>query len=131
MKKSHILILVLFITNAAFAQTDWERWGEHKISYTISPSIENMHTEKTSNDFAAISQKLYKNLFSNYDGDNCAFYPSCSAFFVKAVHKTNFINGALLFVDRFTRDLNFAKALNNYPIYKDGHFYDPLTKYIK
>lgn len=131
MKKIFILFFVLIVSDLVFAQTDWKKWEGRKISYAVSSSVEEGKTIKTKIDFTVISQKLYKNLFSDYDGDNCAFYPSCSSFFVQAVHKTNFIKGALLFVDRFTRDLNYAKGYDNYPFYKDGHFFDPVEKYTR
>ncbi len=125
-----VLMLYLVLSNLIFAQNDWKKWDAKNISYTL-PSLGSESKVKTaSNDFVSISQKAYKNLFSNLDGDNCAFYPSCSSFFVKAVHKTNFVKGTLLFVDRFTRDLNYVKIFNNYPLYKNGHFYDPVEKYI-
>ena len=131
MKKTYILILVFIFSSLIFAQTDWEKWEGHKISYAL-PELTNAGKANTeANDFVSISQQLYKKLFSNLDGDNCAFHPSCSTFFVQAVHKTNFINGTLLFIDRFTRDLNYAKGYDNYPLYKDGHFYDPVKKYIR
>jgi len=131
MKKIFILIPVFIFSSLTFAQTDWAKWEGHKISYAL-PELANTETTNTkANDFVSVSQQLYKKLFSNLDGDNCAFHPSCSTFFVQAVHKTNFIIGTLLFIDRFTRDLNYAKGYNNYPLYKDGHFYDPVKKYIK
>lgn len=129
MKLTFILIFVLVLTDSIFAQTDWEKWKGHKTSYAL-PSLSTKKSKTASSDLVSSAQKLYKNLFSNIDGNNCAFYPSCSSFFVRAVHKTNFVNGALLFIDRFTRDLNFAKGLNNYPLYNDGHFYDPVEKYL-
>ncbi|MDD3559351.1 MAG: membrane protein insertion efficiency factor YidD [Melioribacteraceae bacterium] len=118
-----ILILIIFSISIT-AQTDWERWSKKEIS--IAPdSTAKLNID---NSFISFFYKSYKFLISDLDGDNCAFEPSCSLFFVEAVKSTNILEGALLFADRFTRDLNVLK-MKNYD-FKNGKFYDPIDHYI-
>ena len=65
---------------------------------------------------------------SDVDGDNCAFEPSCSAFFSDAIDETNIFQATVMFSDRLTRDLNPGKS-NNYPREKSGHYFDPPDNY--
>ncbi|MCO6474170.1 MAG: membrane protein insertion efficiency factor YidD [Melioribacteraceae bacterium] len=118
-----ILILIIFSISIT-AQTDWERWSKKEIS--IAPdSTAKLNID---NSFISFFYKSYKFLISDLDDDNCAFEPSCSLFFVEAVKSTNILEGALLFADRFTRDLNVLK-MKNYD-FKNGKFYDPIDHYI-
>lgn len=117
-------LIFIVITSVSLAQTDWERWEKKEISFI--PHDE----EKSSLDNSLINlfYKSYKFFISDLDGDNCAFEPSCSAFFVEAIRSTNILEGSLLFADRFTRDLNFIK-MNNYE-FKEGKFLDHIDNYL-
>lgn len=128
----YFLLLTIF-TAAFFAQVETRKWKAQKVDY----QLEQLHQKETKINTSGFStllvssaQVAYYKLFSDYDGDNCPFYPSCSTFFVQAVDETNIIKGSLMFADRFTRDLNFFKSFNSYPIHKTGQFYDPVYKYV-
>ena len=125
------LLLAIFIFTS-FAQTETHKWENEKADYQLEqlPQKEyNINTSSVSSLLVSSAQVVYYGLFSEYDGDNCPFYPSCSTFFVEAVDETNVLQGSLMFADRFTRDLNFFKNFNSYPIHKTGKFYDPVYKY--
>lgn len=80
------------------------------------------------NSLSGFLVKIYKNIFSDFDGDNCSFNPSCSEFFAESTKLTNFFSATLLFFDRLTRDSNiFSKGG-----YKsdNNRFYDPPSEYI-
>jgi putative component of membrane protein insertase Oxa1/YidC/SpoIIIJ protein YidD len=113
------------------AQNDWKRWGSVEISYQIKKPADDTASSAGSIAVKAASvlRSLYKYFISDLDGDNCPFYPSCSAFFVDAVKETNLIMAMLSFSDRFTRDLNFFKGLNDYPLHNSGKYYDPAVNY--
>ena len=65
---------------------------------------------------------------SDVDGDNCAFQPTCSSFFIDATEETNIFQGSLMFSDRLIRDTNPFK-INDYPRDKSGYYYDPAYNY--
>jgi len=113
-------------------QVDWERWDAKEISYEI-PQISGKSYEFDKSDFSMFLISGLKNtyyfLFSDLDGDNCPFTPSCSTFLVQSVKETNLLQGALMFADRFTRDLNMFKSIEHYHIHSSGRFYDPVTNY--
>lgn len=127
----YFLLLAIFISTF-FAQVETYKWKAEQQDYQLKQLPKKEYKIKTSG-FSTLlvstAQVAYYRLFSDYDGDNCPFYPSCSSFFVQAVDKTNIIKGSLMFADRFTRDLNFFKSFNSYPIYKTGKFYDPVYRY--
>ena len=128
MKK--ILIIAVFFSVCLQAQTDWERWekldGDSKIQNydkkVIKPAKESS--------FLSILKDSYSFFISDLDGDNCPFYPTCSAFFVHAVHETNILKGTLMFVDRFTRDSNLFKSKSHYAYHISGKLYDPIENYL-
>ena len=66
---------------------------------------------------------------SDVDGDNCAFSPSCSSFFVESVKETNIFQGTLMFADRLTRDTNFFNRQLHYPYAANGRLYDIPSNY--
>lgn len=113
------------------AQTDWRRWGAHEVSFEL-PQIEKKDYSIDRSGFVPSTVSIFKNtyyfLISDLDGDNCPFHPTCSNFFVESVKETNIFQGALMFADRFTRDINFFKK-GHYPFYKTGKFYDPVENY--
>jgi len=119
-----IVLISILSYSAITAQTDWERWSKKEISI-VPDSIKKSSID---NSFISFLYKSYNYMISDLDGDNCAFEPSCSLFFVEAVKSTNFLEGALLFADRFVRDLNILK-MNSYE-FKNGKFYDPIEHYI-
>jgi putative component of membrane protein insertase Oxa1/YidC/SpoIIIJ protein YidD len=66
---------------------------------------------------------------SDVDGDNCAFSPSCSSFFIESVKETNIFQGTVMFADRLTRDTNFINRQFRYPFSKNGRLYDVPSNY--
>lgn len=126
------LLLVIMLTFSLLkAQTDFEKWSAKEIPYTILSSNDYKYEKTTGfvNTLIKTSQSIYKFLFSDLDGDNCPFYPSCSKFFDESIRTTNILKGTLMFVDRFTRDVNFFKGNTHYPRYVNGKFYDPVINY--
>ncbi|MEI7812415.1 MAG: membrane protein insertion efficiency factor YidD [Ignavibacteria bacterium] len=113
------------------AQTDWQRWEKAYIPY--SASDDEVRTKpgrerKYGNFVLDGSKKLYNFFISDLDGDNCPFQPSCSLFFIQSVKLTDIFQGALMFADRFTRDMNLIK-INHYPFSRNGRLYDPVWNY--
>ena len=126
------LFIFFFFSLIISAQPETYKWEKEKTDYKIEYVLQKKHQINSSSFSTLIvsgMQFTYYKLFSEYDGDNCPFYPSCSAFFVDAVEETNIIQGALMFADRFTRDTNFFKGLQSYPVHRNGKFYDPAYKY--
>ncbi len=121
------LILYCTFISIIYAQTDWVRWDKCAVSYSNTNT--NKSNEILHKDLLTITKSLYNFLISDLDGDNCPFYPSCSEFFVDAVKKTNLFKGTLMFVDRFTRDINFFKGRNHYAYHISGKFFDPVENY--
>ena len=131
MRRIVFLIFVL-IASALSAQTEWVKWEAKTVSYEIKTGSDSQTAAAVSGTDAKIlsaARKVYRFMFSDLDGDNCPFYPSCSQFYVDAVKETDLLKGTLMFVDRFTRDVNFFKGLNHYPVYKNNKFFDPAYNY--
>ena len=134
MIRTNLIAVIIFFAPASqiFAQEDLERWGKAEVSYQM-PVIEKENVNPgRGNIFSSAvygAQQTYKFLFSDVDGDNCPFYPSCSHFFVESVKETNPVKGYLMFIDRFTRDTNFFKYYDDYTIHESGRFYDPAYLY--
>ncbi len=130
--KIAIYFLLLFPV-AVFAQTDWHRWGKADISYQInSPYSERNYTIETNSVSDMVVSSVinaYWAFFSDVDGDNCAFSPTCSSFFVESVKETNIFQGVLMFADRLTRDTNFIGRGGEYPLAKNGRLYDVPSNY--
>lgn len=127
-----IFLSILFISAVCFSQTDWEKWGAKEVSYQLPSPVKTQYIFDNSSIESFIlsgSRNAYKFFISDLDGDNCPFHPTCSSFFIDAVRETNIFQGALMFADRFTRDLNLIKVKNQYPLTKDFHFYDPVINY--
>lgn len=114
------------------AQSDWEKWGGQQASYELKTQNKHDYSIDNSN-FGMILLSAVRDLYyffiSDLDGDNCAFSPSCSAFFIQAVKETSIIKGTLMFADRFTRDMNFFKGGGNYPLLPSKKYYDPANNY--
>jgi putative component of membrane protein insertase Oxa1/YidC/SpoIIIJ protein YidD len=128
MKK--ILLITVFLSVCLQAQTDWERW--EKVDFVSQfqnlGKGENETLQKSS--FLSVLKDSYSFLISDLDGDNCPFYPTCSNFFVHAVHETNILKGTLMFADRFTRDSNLFKSKLHYAYHISGKLYDPIDNYL-
>lgn len=127
-----IIFWLLLQSALIYAQTDWVKWDAVEVSYKISnASSKNIITQNQSSGSGIFSflRNTYAFFISDLDGNNCPFYPSCSHFFVQAVSGSGLLKGSLMFADRFTRDLNFFKSKNSYPIHRIGKFYDPVSNY--
>ncbi|MHB8854075.1 MAG: membrane protein insertion efficiency factor YidD [Ignavibacteriaceae bacterium] len=127
------LCIFIFSSTIIFAQTDWQKWGKANYSYAVK---DNFHRRDLSFDAKNPERFVLKSLLDSYwffisdvDGDNCAFSPTCSNFFLQSVSKTNLVQGTLMFFDRFTRDMDFISKFDFYPRVPDGHFYDPISLY--
>jgi len=121
------------VQSMVLAQTDWTRWEAKSVSYEIKSEKDLQPVVSVSGTLGKLIsavRSVYKFFISDLDGDNCPFYPSCSQFYVDAVNETNLIKGTLMFIDRFTRDINFFKGLNSYPLHSTGKFFDPAYNYI-
>jgi len=128
MKKLLLIFLFLIEINTLNAQQENHKWQAVSVLYTINHQSET--SKNAEQGFLGLLHRNYKFFISDLDGDNCPFYPSCSGFFVESVKRTNFLQGSLLFIDRFTRDMNFFKSFDQYPIHKSGKFFDPISNYI-
>ncbi len=124
--KSILFILFLFPA-IFFSQTETHHWQVISNKYELNSKTKTVAKQTTG--FVSFLRNSYQFLISDYDGNNCPFYPSCSKFFVEAVQKTNLFEGFLMFADRFTRDLNYFNR-GNYEVKKFGKLYDPPDKYI-
>ena len=123
------LLFILFIAAVSNAQTDWVKWEAKSVSYELKSVNNPDYNAPSKKNIISAVRSAYKFIFSDLDGDNCPFYPSCSKFFADAVGETNILKGTLMFVDRFTRDINFFKGMNHYPKLPSGKFFDPSYNY--
>jgi len=129
-----LFLLLLLISSSLCSQTDWDRWDKNEVDYR-KESFSKVRDYSFSNlgfsgTLVKSSMVLYWTIISDVDGDNCPFYPSCSAFLIDAVKSTNIVQGTLLFFDRFTRDTNPFNRAEYYPFIKPGKFYDPVENYL-
>ncbi|MBW7841649.1 MAG: membrane protein insertion efficiency factor YidD [Ignavibacteriota bacterium] len=129
--KLFLLIFLFFVT--AQSQTDWVRWGKSDPDYKISVETNTKQFDFSIYTFGDIVLKpvinAYRFFISDVDGDNCPFYPTCSAFLLASVQRTNIFQGTLMFFDRFSRDTNIFEREKHYPFYGKHHFYDPVDLY--
>ncbi len=128
---SRTLTILIFLTAAVFAQTETHWWSKKKADNKIPEISErNYSIDDSSVMMSLVSgfQYAYYFLISDYDGDNCPFTPTCSNFFVQSVKRTNIFQGALMFADRFTRDLNFIER-DKYPRSHGGKLIDLPRNY--
>ena len=123
----------LIFTISGLSQSDWVRWEEVEYNYEKPNKFRHrdysFNTESASGFIAKSAVNTYWYFFSELDGDNCPYSPSCSAFFVQSAKETNIFQGTLMFFDRFTRDYNIYKRHEHYPRVIDGHYYDPVSLY--
>jgi putative component of membrane protein insertase Oxa1/YidC/SpoIIIJ protein YidD len=126
------LVIFFLLSGLLYSQTDWKRWDEQKVSYELNVQKKHDYSiDKSSFGMTLLSaaRNLYYFFVSDLDGDNCAFNPSCSSFFIQAVKETSIFKGTLMFADRFTRDMNFFKGENNYPLLPTNKYFDPAFNY--
>jgi putative component of membrane protein insertase Oxa1/YidC/SpoIIIJ protein YidD len=129
MKKA---LFILLFSTTIFAQHDWQRWSAAEVNYEVLSTKGKSYEIDNSNISMLLMSGLknaYYFLISDLDGDNCPFYPSCSTFFVESVKITNIFQGALMFSDRFTRDMNLFKDPQQYQVHSSGKFFDPAENY--
>ena len=130
--KKEILIIFLILTVPAFCQLENLKWQKTNTSYEKLSNFKYRNYSLDSDNAGEFLKKTFINAYwffiSDVDGDNCAFHPTCSSFFILATEETNIFQGTLMFSDRLTRDLNPVK-LNNYPRDKSGQYYDPANNY--
>lgn len=133
MKSVFIILLLSFLTPILIsAQPELKKWQPVKINYELKTNNEKP-TYSSDGIFTKMlsgTKTVYKFFISDLDGDNCPFHPSCSEFYVESVSKTGLFKGTFMFVDRFTRDLNFFKSREQYKVIKNNKFYDPVEYYI-
>jgi len=125
------LIILILLSVTVFAQSETHRWSGKKADCKIPEISErNYSIDDSSVMMTVVSgfQYAYYFLVSDYDGDNCPFTPTCSNFFVQSVKRTNLLQGALMFADRFTRDLNFIER-EKYPRSETGRLIDLPRNY--
>ena len=114
------------------AQTDWTKWEAKQVSYELPNHQHHDYTiDKSGFGLTILSavRNAYYFFVSDLDGDNCAFSPSCSSFYLQAIKETSIIKGTLMFADRFTRDINFFKGSNHYTLLPSNKFFDPAHNY--
>lgn len=128
-----LLLLFLLFISSAFSQTELTKWGKADFFYRIEYSSDQRDYSYNSASTFDILLKSFTNAYwffiSDLDGDNCPFRPSCSAFLLDAVEETNFIQGVIMFSDRFSRDASFIGISSRYPLHKSGKLYDPAYLY--
>ena len=134
-EKALSICIYFFMINFTFnlyAQTDWVKWEAKQVTYELPTHQNHNYTIDNSNfgmTILSVVRNAYYFFISDLDGDNCPFDPSCSAFFIQSVKETSIIKGTLMFADRFTRDLNFFKGMNHYPLLASNKFSDPVYNY--
>lgn len=128
-----LIFIVLLFISSAFSQSELTKWGKADFFYRVEDSPGgreySFHSTNPLNVIIKSITYAYWFLISDLDGDNCPFYPSCSAFMLDAIEEANFIQGVLMFSDRFTRDASFIGRNSRYPKHKAGKLYDPAYLY--
>jgi|SRR5690606_33271507 len=127
-------ILFLFvITAAAFSQTETFKWEKADFLFRNERISDHQRISFDSTNLLNNLTKSfvygYRIFISDVDGDNCPFHPSCSAFLIDAVEQNNFVQGTLMFFDRFTRDASFIGRQHRYPKHSSGKLFDPAEQY--
>jgi putative component of membrane protein insertase Oxa1/YidC/SpoIIIJ protein YidD len=129
----YLIFFFILVSVSVFGQTKVQKWGKADISYQMKPvnAERNYGIEKSSATDMLVSglTHAYWIFISDVDGDNCAFSPSCSSFFIESVKETNIFQGILMFADRLTRDTNFIDRQFRYPFAKNGRLFDVPSNY--
>ncbi len=127
------LFLTFILFSTAFSQTDWVKWEKAEYSYVKQNDYRqrdySFEAESAGDLVVKSIGNAYWFFFSDLDGDNCPFRPSCSSFLMESAKETNLLQGTLMFFDRFTRDMNIYKGHDHYPSVKKGYYYDPIVLY--
>ncbi len=132
--QSRLIVFLIFflLIESAFCQIENLKWQKVDLSFEKSDRYEKKDYSFESKNAGEFIKKSLINAYwffiSDVDGDNCAFHPSCSSFFMDATEETNIFQGTLMFLDRLTRDLNPIKK-NHYPLNENGHYFDPAENY--
>lgn len=124
--------IMFLLGSFCLAQTDWVKWESKQVSYELPTHLHHDYTvDRSGFGLAVISlvRNAYYFFISDLDGNNCAFSPSCSSFYLQAIKENSIFKGTLMFADRFTRDINFFKGLNRYPMLPSNNFFDPVYNY--
>ncbi|MDP2303330.1 MAG: membrane protein insertion efficiency factor YidD [Ignavibacteria bacterium] len=133
-RKVLLCVFIFGFSLRCYSQDNSTKWGKKNFTYTnkelATVQSENGDTKSSSKSLVSPIIYLYGKTISEHDGDNCPFHPSCSSFFLDAVHQTDFISGILLFADRFTRDTNPVKSSKKNFLLPTGKLYDPVKKYL-
>ena len=130
--KLKVFLFSVLFTTSAFCQIENLKWQKADITYEKQVHFEKRNYSFESENAGEFVTKSLVNAYwffiSDVDGDNCAFHPSCSSFFMHATEETNIFQGTLMFSDRLTRDLNPIKK-NRYPMDKNGRYFNPAGNY--
>jgi len=130
--KLKVFLFSVLFTTSAFCQIENLKWQKADITYEKQVHLDKRNYSFESENAGEFVTKSLVNAYwffiSDVDGDNCAFHPSCSSFFMDATEETNIFQGTLMFSDRLTRDLNPIKK-NLYPLDKNGRYFDPAGNY--
>jgi len=129
---ARLLISFLFIAEISYAQTDWVKWESQQVSYELPAHQHHDYTVDKSGfgmTILSVVRNAYYFFISDLDGGNCAFSPTCSSFYLQAIKEASIFKGTLMFADRFTRDINFFKGSDHYPLLPSNKFFDPAYNY--
>ena len=130
--KLKVFLFSVLFTTSAFCQIENLKWQKADITYEKQVHFEKRNYSFESENAGEFVTKSLVNAYwffiSDVDGDNCAFHPSCSSFFMDATEETNIFQGTLMISDRLTRDLNPIKK-NRYPMDKNGRYFNPAGNY--
>jgi putative component of membrane protein insertase Oxa1/YidC/SpoIIIJ protein YidD len=128
----NFFLFILLVTTSAFCQIENLKWQKENISYEKADQVRKENYSFQSDNAGEFIKKSLVNAYwffiSDVDGDNCAFQPTCSSFFIDATEETNIVQGSLMFSDRLIRDSSPFK-INDYPRDKSGYYYDPAHNY--
>lgn len=128
--KKIFLILLLAFSQHIYPQTENVRWEKAAVSYARTGSGHDAKSSvKSETGLLDIAAFTYRFFISDLDGDNCPFTPTCSAFFIHSAKTAGLFKGALMFADRFTRDINIVK-IDHYPVTRQFRLYDPAENYM-
>ena len=127
-----LFLSILILSSSAFCQIEELKWKKADISYQAADQFNKREYSFQSENAGDFLSKSFVNAYwffiSDVDGDNCAFHPTCSSFFIEATEETNIFQGSLMLSDRLTRDLNpFKREL--YPLDVSHNYFDPAKNY--
>lgn len=129
-----LFVFLFMFAGIIHPQQENSVWGIKKPDYNLhmhDVKKEYTYSFDSPADFITIPViYTYWFAFSEPDGDNCPFYPSCSSFLVDGIQSYGFFRGSLLFWDRFTRDTNFTNRKKKYPVLHDHKYLDLPQLYL-